>query len=57
MTDMLNFDVKTEMETMSMYKEITQIALQEGDQTTNRIFREIWKEEEHHDFFTSALEK
>ncbi len=37
-TDMLDFDVKAELEAMSMYKEIIQIALQEGDQTTNRIF-------------------
>ncbi len=57
-TDMLNFDVKAELEAIAMYKEIIQIALQEGDQTTNRIFREILEdEEEHHDFFSSAIEK
>ncbi|MFH0848506.1 MAG: ferritin-like domain-containing protein [archaeon] len=58
LTEMLTFDVKAEAEAIAMYKEIIQIALQEGDQTTNRIFREILEdEEEHHDFFTSALEK
>jgi bacterioferritin len=58
LTEMLTLDVKAEEEAISMYKEIIQIALQEGDQTTNRIFREILEdEEEHHDFFTSALEK
>lgn len=56
--EMLNFDVKAEEEAMAMYKEIIQIAQQEGDQTTHLIFRRILEdEEEHHDFFTGALEK
>jgi bacterioferritin len=56
--DMLNFDVKAELEAIAMYKEIMDIAQKEGDVATREIFEEIEEEEEeHHDFFTSALEK
>jgi bacterioferritin len=56
--EMLNLDVKAELEAISMYKEIMDIALKEGDAATREIFEEIEEEEEeHHDFFTSALEK
>jgi len=55
---MLNFDVKAELETMAMYKEIMEIAQKEGDVATKEIFEEIEEdEEEHHDFFSSLLEK
>ncbi len=58
LTDMLEFDVKAELEAISMYKEIMEIAQKEGDVATREIFEEIEEEEEeHHDFFTSALEK
>jgi bacterioferritin len=56
--DMLNFDVKAELEAISMYKEIMDIAQKEGDVATREIFEEIEEEEEeHHDFFSSLLEK
>jgi bacterioferritin len=56
--EMLNFDVKAELEAISMYKEIMEIAQKEGDVATREIFEEIEEEEEeHHDFFSSALEK
>jgi bacterioferritin len=56
--EMLNFDVKAELEAITMYKEIVNIALKEGDVATRRIFEEIEEEEEeHHDFFSSVLEK
>ncbi len=56
--EMINFDVKAELEAISMYKEIMDIALKEGDAATREIFEEIEEEEEeHHDFFTSLLEK
>jgi bacterioferritin len=56
--EMLNFDVKAELEAISMYKEIMDIAQKEGDVATREIFEEIEEEEEeHHDFFSSALEK
>jgi bacterioferritin len=56
--EMLNYDAKAELETIAMYKEIMQLAEQEGDVATKEIFEEIEEdEEEHHDFFTSLLEK
>lgn len=56
--EMLNFDVKAELEAISMYKEIMEIAQKEGDVATREIFEEIEEEEEeHHDFFSSLLEK
>jgi bacterioferritin len=58
LVEMLNFDVKAELEAISMYKEIMDIAQKEGDVATREIFEEIEEEEEeHHDFFSSALEK
>jgi len=56
--EMLRNDVKAEVDTIAMYKEIMQIAEKEGDVATKEIFEEIEAdEEEHHDFFTSLLEK
>jgi bacterioferritin len=56
--EMLNFDVKAEVETIAMYKEIIELAQKEGDVATKKIFEEIEEEEEeHHDFFTGLLEK
>ncbi len=56
--EMLGFDVKAELEAISMYKEIMELASKEGDVATKEIFEEIEaEEEEHHDFFTSLLEK
>ena len=56
--EMLKNDAKAEVETIAMYKEIMQLAEKEGDVATKEIFEEIEEdEEEHHDFFTSLLEK
>jgi len=56
--EMLDFDVKAEVEAINMYKEIMVLAEKEGDVATKEIFEEIEaEEEEHHDFFTSLLEK
>jgi bacterioferritin len=56
--EMLQFDVKAELETMALYKEIMELAQKEGDVATKEIFEEIEEdEEEHHDFFSSLLEK
>ena len=56
--EMLNSDVKAELETIAMYKEIMQLAEKEGDVATKEIFEELEEdEEEHHDFFSSLLEK
>ncbi len=56
--EMIDFDVKAELEAINMYKEIMQLAEKEGDVATKEIFEEIEeREEQHHDFFTSLLEK
>jgi bacterioferritin len=56
--EMIGFDVKAEVEAINMYKEIMELAENEGDVATKEIFEEIEvAEEEHHDFFTSLLEK
>jgi len=56
--EMIAFDVKAEVEAINLYKEIMDLAAKEGDVATKEIFEEIEaEEEEHHDFFTSLLEK
>jgi bacterioferritin len=56
--EMIAFDAKAELETIAMYKEIIELAQKEGDVATKEIFEEIEEqEEEHHDFFSSLLEK
>jgi bacterioferritin len=56
--EMLKNDAKAELETIAMYKEIMELAQKEGDVATKEIFEEIEEDEEdHHDFFSSLLEK
>ena len=56
--EMIDFDIKAELEAINMYKEIMLLAEREGDLATKEMFEEIEaEEEEHHDFFTSLLEK
>jgi len=56
--EMIALDKKAEEEAIQLYKKVTELARKEGDETTNRIFREILEEEEeHHDTFTSLLEE
>ena len=58
LTEMLTLDVKAEEAAIKMYKEIMEQAQKEGDVATKEMFEEIEaEEEEHHDFFTSLLEK
>lgn len=55
---MLEQDVKDEEKAIDLYKKIIQKAREEGDITTAKIFEDILKdEEEHHNTFTSLLEK
>jgi len=55
--EMVDNNIKAEMEAIEMYKKIICDAENEGDTTTAFIFREILEdEEEHHDFFTSLKE-
>jgi len=56
--EMLEQDVKDEENAIHFYKEIIKRAESEGDTTTAFMFREILEEEEeHHDTFSTLLEK
>jgi len=56
--EMVDLDVKAEVEAIELYKEIEKVADAEGDPTTRFIFESILEDEEdHHDFFTSLREK
>ncbi len=55
--EMIAQDAKDEEGAIKLYKQIVEVARSEGDETTNRLFREILQQEEdHHDLFTSLLE-
>lgn len=55
--EMIEADVKAEEGAIDLYKKIVEMARKEGDETTNRLFREILQQEEdHHDTFTTMLE-
>jgi bacterioferritin len=55
---MIEADKKAEEEAITMYKKIIQLARKEGDETTEFLFTKILSDEEdHHDLFTSLLEK
>jgi len=55
--EMIERDVKDEENAIKLYKQIVEMARKEGDETTNRLFREILQQEEdHHDTFTTLLE-
>jgi bacterioferritin len=56
--DFLELDTKAEVEAIEMYQEIIELATKEKDITTAFMFKEILEdEEEHHDLFTTMLEK
>jgi bacterioferritin len=56
--EMVDLDIKAELEAIKLYKDIEKAADAEGDPTTRFIFEEILEQEEdHHDFFTSLKEK
>ena len=55
--EMIQRDVEDEEGAIKLYKQIVEMARKEGDETTNRLFREILQQEEdHHDTFTTLLE-
>ena len=55
--EMIQRNVKDEENAIKLYKKIVEMARKEGDETTNRLFREILQQEEdHHDTFTTLLE-
>ncbi|MEO0071979.1 MAG: ferritin-like domain-containing protein [candidate division WOR-3 bacterium] len=56
--EMLAQDVKDEEGAIKLYKEIIELASQENDFTTRKLFMGILAdEEEHHDTFTGLLEE
>ncbi|MDP3880150.1 MAG: ferritin-like domain-containing protein [Dehalococcoidales bacterium] len=56
--EMIEKNVQDEEGAITLYKQIIELARKEGDETTNRLFREILQEEEeHHDLFISLLEE
>ncbi len=55
--EMITQDAADEKKAIDMYKKIVALADQEGDVTTNELFRKILADEEdHHDTFTTLLE-
>jgi len=56
--EMVDLDIKAELEAIELYKKIENVADAEKDPTTRFIFESILEDEEdHHDFFTSLKEK
>lgn len=54
---MLEKDKKDEEGAIALYRKIILVARQEGDEVTEKMFKEILAdEEEHHDTFTGLLE-
>jgi bacterioferritin len=57
LAEMLQQDKKDEEGAITLYKQIIDLAQQEKDITTARLFEDILEdEEEHHDTFSSLLE-
>ncbi len=55
--EMIDNDIKAELEAIEMYKTIMKVAEDEGDPTTRFIFEQILEQEEdHHDLFISLKE-
>ena len=55
--EMIERDVQDEANAITLYKQIIEAALKEGDVTTSFLFKQILQEEEdHHDTFTTLLE-
>ncbi len=56
--EMVDLDIKAELDAIKLYKDIEKVADAEGDPTTRFIFEGILEQEEdHHDFFISLREK
>jgi bacterioferritin len=55
--EMIEEDVKDEVNAVTLYNKIIEKAKAEKDETTNHLFRDILEQEEdHHDTFTTLLE-
>lgn len=56
--EMIKQDKKDEEIAIELYGKIIEVARKEGDEVTNRLFRQILEEEEgHHDTFSTLLEE
>ena len=56
--EMIALNVKAEAEAIALYKSIIKVASDAGDVTTRYLFEGILSDEEqHHDYFTTLLEK
>jgi bacterioferritin len=56
--EMIKLDVKAEEEAIALYKSIIKAAADAGDVTTRKLLEGILAdEEEHHDYFSTLLEK
>lgn len=56
--EMVEQDRKDEEGAIALYKKIVEVARKEGDEVTDRLFREILSDEEgHHDTFLTLLEE
>jgi bacterioferritin len=54
---MIQIDKKDEEGAIAMYRKIILLARKEGDEVTEKLFKEILAdEEEHHDTFAGLLE-
>ena len=54
--EMIELDVKAELEAIDMYKKIIEMAIKEKDYTTKLLFEEILSDEENHHYtFTTWL--
>jgi bacterioferritin len=55
--EMLQTDKKDEEGAITLYRQIIEVARKEGDEVTEKMFKEILADEEgHHDTFTGLLE-
>jgi bacterioferritin len=55
--EMLQTDKKDEEGAIALYRQIIEVARKEGDEVTEKMFKDILvEEEEHHDTFTGLLE-
>ena len=56
--EMIAQDKKDEEGAIKLYNEIIEVSRKEGDEVTNRLFRQILSDEEdHHDTFSTLLEE
>lgn len=53
----LEQDARDGENAITLYKQVIGVTREEGDITTTELFKKILKDEEHHDFFLTVLER